>query len=75
MLVLGVVLISPLGDFLPVESVGSLASLAGQSTRPGHFRVVPAAGNAEGTGALLFLIGLLLAGAGWILKRRSQRPL
>jgi uncharacterized membrane-anchored protein len=74
MLVLGAILISPLSDFLPVESAGWLASLAGQGTRPGYFRVVPADGNAEVMGGVLLLIGLVLLAAGWILKRRPRRP-
>jgi uncharacterized membrane protein YphA (DoxX/SURF4 family) len=70
MLVLGAILIPPLSDFLPVDSAGWLASLTGQGTPPGYFRVAPADSHGEVMGGVLLLIGLVLLAAGWILKRR-----
>jgi len=35
---------------------------------------MPADGKAEGTGAALLATGLVLSGAGWMLKRRDQSP-
>jgi hypothetical protein len=73
MLAMEVILMSPLSDFLPVDSARWLASLTGQSTRPGYFRVMPADGNGEVAGAALLLIGLVLFAAGRICKRRPPR--
>ncbi|MFC5548003.1 hypothetical protein [Massilia aerilata] len=63
-LVLGLALLSPLADLLPVDLFSFMAR------RTGPVRIVPAEGDGGALGFAVLLFGLALLGAGLVARRR-----
>lgn len=63
-LMLGLALLSPLADLLPVDMFSYLAQ------RTGPVRIVPAEGDGGALGFAVLLFGLALLGAGLAARRR-----
>jgi hypothetical protein len=69
---LGVALLSPLGDLLPVESFNVLMSTSDKATQASYIRVVPSGEDAPVTGWVLLVLGIAVAGISYAVSLRNK---
>lgn len=60
-------------DSMPVEPESAFQRLLGQNVREPHFRIVATEAATDYTQGVLVAIGLILLGAGCIMKRRGRQ--